>query len=479
MSKENQVLNSSPETNEFAVKKITPLFWKYSIFGLAGLSFQAISVIADGIFVGTTQGTMGLATIGIVASLWTVTLSLTALLGIGGSTLIAARLGEGDREGARQAYAASTIFTFSFSLVLTILSYLYMEPILMFLGATENILPHAVAYATPYILATPFCITGGALYYYCRAMGKPFASALSYILPAIIATIAEYIALFVLGLGMEGSAISWIICVGLAFPLVFYLQFSKNGYKIKFSDFKLNFMDIWTAMKIGFAPFISQLSVILTTVVINRQIIAYSGGELGIACYATINAYIIYIVMLLCNSLISGLLPIASFNFGLERYDRVHELLKKASIQSTLGLTVLLALIFLFAKPIVAFFVGADVDLIEPTITMMQHCLPLYTFGLLSLIISGYFQAVERNGIAIFTGLSKVIISTPLLFLFPLFLDYNGIWYAQPVADGAIFVLSVILIIRELKRLKKMEKESPHLPVKEVLNKDIGNSVIQ
>ena len=452
--------NTLAENNEFAVKNITPLFWKYSLFGLAGLILQACSVIADGIFVGNSQGAIGLATIGIIASLWTVTLSLTALFGIGGATIIAARLGEGDREGARQAYASSTIFTFLFSLVLTIIAMLNMESILTFLGATKEILPHAVDYSTPYFLATPFCITGGALYYFCRAMGKPFAAAISYIVPAIIATVVEYICLFILGFGMEGSSLSWIICVGLAFPLVFYLQFTKDGYKIKLSDFKLRFHDIWTGVKIGFAPFISQLSVILTTVVINRQIINYGGGELGIAAFATINAYVIYIVMLLCNSLISGLLPIASFNYGLGRYDRVHELLKKASVQSTLGLTALLVLIFIFAKPIVGFFVGADVDLIVPTISIMKTALPLYTLGLLSLIVSGYFQALEINGVAILTGMAKVIVSTPLLFIFPKIFSYDGIWYAQPIADGIIFIISVVLIIRELKRLNQLEYKS-------------------
>lgn len=460
MSKENE-LNitdlQNTENHEFGTKKITPLFWKYSIFALVGLSAQAVSVICDGIFVGATQGAIGLAAIGIVASLWTVTLALTALFGIGGSTLISLRLGEGDREGARSAYATSTIFTFLFSLVLTAVSYANMEPLLRFLGATDEILPHAVDYASIYILATPFCITGGALYYFCRAFGKPFPAAVSYIVPAIIATIAEYICLYKLKWGMEGSSVSWIICVGLAFPLVFYLQFSKDGYKIRLKDFKINFRDVWTGVQIGFAPFISQLCVILTTVVINRQIINYGGGELGIACYAMINAYIIYIIMLLCNSIISALLPITSYNYGLERYDRVRELLRKATAQATVVLTAMLIVIFIFARPIVAFFAGPDTDLIEPTVVMMYKCLPFYTLGLLTLIVSGYFQALERNGIAIVTGLAKVIVSTPLLFIFPMFMDYDGIWYAQPVADAVIFIFSIYLIRRESKSLKAAE----------------------
>lgn len=452
------------ETKEFAKKKITPLFWKYSLLALAGLIAQAISVIADGFFVGNGLGTIGLATIGIVASLWTVIIALGALFGIGGSTIIANKLGENDTEGAREAYATMTIFTFLFSLVLSIIALLNMENILVFLGATKDILPHAVDYTLPYFLAAPFSITGTALYYYTRAMGKPFASAVAYILPAVIATITEYLLIFKLGTGIAGSAASWIICVASAFFLLPYTQFVQGGLKLRLSDFKLNFKIIGSGLKIGFAPFLIELSVILTTVVVNRQIINYGGSELEIASFATVNAYIVYIIMLLCNALISGLLPIASFNYGMKAYSRVKELLKKASVQSVAVLTLLLIVIFIFARPIVSFFAGADVELIDPTIAIIKDFLPLYTLGLLALITSGYYQAIEKVTPALVSALCRIAFSTPLLFLLPTFLGIKGIWYAQPVADAMAFILCAVLIIKEIRHLDSLEKQQLQNP---------------
>lgn len=449
------------DTDEFAVKKITPLFWKYSLFGLAGLIMQACSVIADGFFVGNGVGAIGLATIGIIASMWTVVVALMALFGIGGATIIANKIGEGDIEGARDAYAAITIFTFFLSLLISILSLLNVESILYFLGATDDIIPYAKDYAIPYFIGLPFCVTGGAVYYYPRALGKPLASTLAYVVPAIVATITEYILIFKFDFGMKGSALSWVICVGAAFLLIFYLQFTKGGFKIKLSDFKIKFNYVWNAIQIGFAIFTIELSVLLTTVIINRQIINYGGSELEIAAYGMVNAYIVYIILLLCNSLISGLLPIASFNEGKKNYGRLKELVKKATVQSVIALTALLIVIFIFAEPIVAFFAGPDVDLIQPTIDIMKVYLPLYTLGCLALLVSGYYQALERNGIAIFSGLMRVVIfATPLLFILPAVVGFNGIWFAQPVADGLAFIVSIILIRREMKSLSKLEKES-------------------
>lgn len=455
LEKENITLTAAER--EFATGKITPLFWKYSLLALIGLIAQAISVIADGFFVGNSQGTLGLATISIVSSIWTVILALGALFAIGGSTLISNKLGEGDQEGAREAYASITIFTFLLSIVLTIFCVLYMDEILIFLGATEEILPHARDYVTPYFLAMPVTIPATAVYYYARAAGKPVAGAISYIAPAIIATILEYIFLMKMDMGMEGSAWSWVICVGAAAFLVPYLQLTKNGLKIHWKDFRLNFSHIGSAVKIGFAPFLIQLSVMLTTVIVNRQIVNYGHGELEIAAFGTINAYVLYIFMLLVNALISGLLPIASFNYGKKDFLRVKELLKKSTLQSVLSLTALLIAIFIFEKPIVAFFVGGDTALIDPTISIMLRFLPLSSLGALALIISGYFQAIESISRAMVSALCRVAFSIPLLFLLPALLGYQGIWYAQPAADGLAFALCLVMVFRECRQLDRLQ----------------------
>lgn len=454
---ENENIALETAENEFATGKITPLFWKYSLLALIGLIAQAISVIADGFFVGNSQGTLGLATISIVSSIWTVILALGGLFAIGGSTLISNKLGEGDPEGAREAYASVTIFTFLLSIVLTVLCVLFMDQILIFLGATEEILPYAKDYVLPYFLAIPVTIPGTAVYYFARAAGKPIAGAVSYIAPAIVATILEYIFLLKMDMGMEGSAYSWVICVGAAALLVPYLQFAKNGLKIHLSDFKMNFTHVGNSVKIGFAPFLIQLCVMLNTVVVNRQIVNYGHGELEIAAFGTINAYVLYIFTLLVNALISGLLPIASFNYGKKDFPRVKEVLKKSTIQSVLSLTALLTAIFIFAKPIVAFFVGADVALIDPTISIMLRFLPLSSLGALALIVSGYFQAIESIPRAMVSALCRVAFSVPLLFLLPALFGYQGIWYAQPLADGLAFVLCLGMVFKECRNLDRLQ----------------------
>lgn len=146
--------------NEFGTKNITPLFWKYSLFAFAGLLLPSASVIADGIFVGNGIGAIGLATIGVINPFWVTTVAIIALLNA--------------------------------------------EKILVFLGATPEVLPAAMDYAVPFLTGLPFSITGSVSYYFARVDGQPLPAALGYMLPAIIAIVLEFLMISKWGFGMRG-----------------------------------------------------------------------------------------------------------------------------------------------------------------------------------------------------------------------------------------------------------------------------------
>lgn len=454
----NETMNVSGEASEFGTRKMTPLFWKYSIFALAGLMFQAASVVADGLFVGQGVGPMGLATIGIIAPLWTMNVALFGLFGIGAATITATKLGEGDEEGARKAYGSILSFSFLVGVLLIIVFLSRMESILLFLGATPDILPYAKQYAYPYILGAPICITGSISYYIARVDEKPKAAAVAYIAPAIIAIALEYLLVMKMDWGMTGSAVSWVVCVGLALLLVPYMQVASTKMKLKASDLKIDFKVVWTALKIGFAFFAIQICTTVTTILINNLIITYGGSELEIAAFAILNAYIMYIVMLVTTSFIMGLQPIASFNTGTKDFRRVAQLIKVALTHSTATLIGVTIVVFLFAEQIITFFVGPDPVIVGTTAAIMKVYMMLFALGNVSQITAGYYMAVEKNGLAILNGISRIIIfAVPLLMIIPRIYGLDGIWMAQPGADLLSAVLAVILVSREYKNLMKKD----------------------
>lgn len=457
---ENSLKNSeNTYVSEFGTKKISSLFWKYSMFGLFGLAFQGISAIFNGIFVGNGIGPLGLATISIIVPFWLTTVGLFGLFAIGGSTLAAIKLGEGDPAGARKVYGSVIMFSIYFSIILAIVVLLNLEAILIFLGATPEVLPMAKAYTIPFMIGNPFAIVGTTTYYFTRAAERPVAAALCYNIPAIAVIFIEYVCIFKLGMGMEAPGTLWPIAVGSSSLLLIYLQFSKTPFKLTVSDFKVDLSIVKECAKIGFVMFIIQVASMVATIIINNLLIKYGGNELHLAAFGIINAYMAYILMVFSNAFITGIQPIASFNIGARKYKRVAELVRIGIIQSFIVIGVIWAIEFIFAEQVVSTFVGPVPPLVEVTKSAMLIYLSLFAIGNISSIISGYFAAVQRNGLAILNGIARIIIfAVPFLFILPNIFGLNGIWMAQPVADLLSFAVAMICIVKEYKRLINMEE---------------------
>jgi len=444
--------------SEFESKSITRLFWKYSLFALAGMTLQMCSTVADGFFVGNGIGPVGMGAIGIIVPFWIVAVSFFNLFGVGGSILAAIKLGNGDKEGARAVYGSTIVFSFLFAIIVAGIVLLNIDGILVSLGATPEILPSAKAYAVPYLIGIPFCVVGTVAYYFTRLAERPLAAAIGYMGPAIISIIVEYILIFKLHIGMAGSAIPWIICVGMSVLLIPYLQIVDPLFKLNASDFKIKFSLVSEGCKIGFALFIVNIATIFSTIIINNLIAKYGDPSLYIPVFAIINAYLAYILMLVTVSFIQGIQPIVSYNYGAKLFSRVRELIKVGIVQSSIFIILVMAIVFIFPTQIVTFFIGPVPPLVDATVATMKIFLILYAFGNVSQIVSGYFMAVEKNGLAILNGIARIIIfAVPLLFILPNFFGLNGIWMAQPGADTLSFILALVCILGEYKKLKAME----------------------
>lgn len=454
---------------EFGKKSITGLFWKYSLFALAGLAIQGVAAIADGFFVGNGVGAIGLETVSVILPLATATIAIYLLFGIGSSTIAAIKLGNGDVEGAREVYGSVIVFALFFSVAIAVIVLLNMDAILTCFGANADVLPTARTWGITFMLGFPLYIVGNIAYSFTRLAERPFAASLSIIGGSVVGMVSEYFIIYVLKLGMAGSAFSYVVAIGATVFLVPYLQLSSTPFKIKASDFKINFKIIKETFQTGSAIFFAQIATIVSTVIINNLILVYGIPKLDLAAFGIINAYIAYVLTLLTTAFVTGIQPIASYNLGAKLYLRVSTLVKVGIAQSTAVIIAIMVIVFTFASPIISFFAGPDPALVTATKAAMKIYLLLYALGNVSQIISGYYMAVEKNGLAILNGLARVIIfAVPLLLILPHYFGLEGVWMAQPGADTLSFILALVCIWGESKSLKKMDSaklQEPSLSV--------------
>lgn len=453
---DNELLNN--EERKLGTQKIRPLFFAYTASAVFGMGMQMVMNIADGFFVGNGVGATGLGTISVVFPFWIIAIALGTMIGVGSSTLVGIKLGQGNKEEARSIVGQSFWYSNILTIIITVLTFIFLDRILMLFGAHGEILDSARSYTQVFMLGFPLYVTGLLLFYLIRIDEKPVLGLLIQMIPAGIALIVEYFLIFRFKMGINGSAIgAWIITMGSWYLLVLHFIFGKTDLKIKLKDIKVSFKNVKEINKIGFAGFIIQVAPTFVTIAINNLIGQY-GSESDFAVYGVINAYILYILISLTNSFGFGLLPIASYNYGAKNYGRVRDVLK-ISMKYTIGfLAVCLVLIMVFANQILGFFIGPVPELIEATRSAMSKFIILFPLGAMTLLIATYFQAVEKNGKAVVNSLTRnVVFILPLLFILPKFMGMNGIWISQPIADALAFLVAAYYLIREIRDLSKQD----------------------
>ena len=446
--------------SEFLSTSMPKLFWKYALLALVGVMFSCLAVILDGFFMGNGVGPMALAAIAVAVTMMYFGLGLSQMLGIGASTLAGIKLGDGDEDGARDVYGTSIVFTIIITVIISVLCLVFMKPLLYFLGATDEVYPYAADYARVFFIMFPVSMLGQVAYYFCRLAERPKAAAVFFVAGGLGAILVEYILVFKLHFGTAASAWDFVIGIAATVFLIPYLQMTKNKFKLTKSNLKLNFGYVIEMIKIGFPMFLFNLCPLITTVIINNQIIAQGGNDLHLAAFGIFNAYVVYVMNAMASAFTVGLQPIASVNYGAKAFNRVRSLIKVSIPQSFIVLLVVQICVLIFAKPIVAFFAGGAGELTDITTSAMRINILLFAFGSVATLVGGYYIGIEKNGLAILNSTTRVLIfAVPLLFILPSIMGLTGVWAAQPFADACACVLAVICIVHEYRQLGKKDNE--------------------
>lgn len=444
------------QESEFVTKAIPGLFAKYFGLTFIGMLAQGIMVMLEGIFIGNGLGTVGLAVVGFLMPLEYFQLAFHGCFGIGISTLCAEKLGQGKKEEARKIYAQGMWFALIMILVIVALIEIFAPQVAAFVGCTPDLMDVTVQGIRVFVIFWPFSMTGQIAGYMARVAEKPKVASVCITLAAVIAIIWLWLSIYVFGIGLPvGMAVYYGISIGLFALIIPFLQ-KGSLFVMKTSDVKIDFKNVVNIFKIGFPYLLVQGSTSIFGVVVNNLL----GNELGIAAYAVINGYIIYMLMMIQQSATQGMQPIVSYNLGAKMFDRVKKTLNVSIIGNMGAVYVLGILCIVFNRQVSTLLCGSDAALIEEVMRYnVMFCL-LSGIGFTADMVSGYFQAVERVGFATILGLSRYIIfGIPFMYIFKAVIGESGVWYGQGASYVAAFILTMIFVVIEHKRLSKKMSE--------------------
>lgn len=456
-------------SNPLGSRPIRGMLWSFALPGILSQLVNALYNIVDQIFVGWGIDELGIAATTIAFPLATITTALSVLYGSGGASRFSILLGEGKPEEARRTMGNAIALMLLTGAAVAMLAFLFLEPLLYAFGATELILPYAMPYARILCLGIPFGICGTGLAFFIRADGSPRYSSAVLMAGAFFNIIFDPIFLFVLDMGIGGIALATTLGQLLVnvLALLYILRRCKN-VKLKRSDLALRPRIIGAICALGAAAFTTHLLATVVQIISANTMRYYGafsiyGSEIPIAAAGAVSK--VMIVFMSCVIGISlGCQPLYGFNYGAKKYDRVKETYLLALRYGTTMAVIAFLCIQLFPRQILAIFGSDDAMFYEFATRYIRIYLFMTFANALQPITSTFFTSIGRANLGFWMAVIRQgLLLIPLLLVLPRLFGLDGMLLAGPIADGIAAVIVVLLAIRTLKRLTKMQADAADL----------------
>lgn len=447
---------------ELGNEPVGKLLIRQAVPASIGILVMSLNVLVDSIFVGNWIGSIAIAAINVVLPVSFFIGALGMAIGIGGSSIISRALGANDKEKALKTFGNQIALTLMVTVVMVVLGLYYTDSLIPAFGGKGEIFDLAKVYYTIVLYGVPFlalCMMGNTVI---RAEGKPRFAMNAMIIPSVGNLLMDYLFIYVFDWGMAGAAwattIGYVLC--LAYILYFFLS-ENSELDINWSHFGLNLPIIKEIGALGFVTLARQAVVSVIYLLMNN-ILFNLGGEAMVAVYAIIGRMLMFALFPVFG-VTQGFLPIAGFNYGAGKYQRVREsittAIKYAAILATavfIGLMIFpaeIAGLFLSSRPdISAKELAMNTFVLEHTPAAMRWVFAAAPIIALQLIGAAYFQAIGKAVPALLLTLSRQgFFFIPLILILPNYLGELGVWISFPIADLLATLVTGYFLRQEMK----------------------------
>ncbi len=419
----------------------------FSIPLLIGNIFQQFYNVADIIIVGRTLGMNALAAVGAVSPLFFLIMFIIVGLTNGFSVITGQRFGAKDYDGVRRSVTMSTILSFAFTLIFTLVCAIFMHQILFLMNVPADIYKDAYYYIQIVVLGLCVANFYNLLASIIRALGDSMTPLYCLIIASILNIILALVFILNFHLGVPGSALALILSQGFSgllcvwyvkkhFPI---LHLKKQDWIFdwkKDKDFALEHLKVGAPMAVQFA--ILGLSILIIQSVCNSfgaNVIAAFTAALRIEQIATL-------------PMISFGVALASFvaqNFGAGCFSRIRYGVKRASLINV-GLSIFMAFIMhFFGGDLVRIFIGSGNEAVVKIAHDYLFISSLFYFFLAQIFIyRNALQGLGRAVIPMLASVGELLMRSFAAVFLAVKIGYFGVFYAGPIAwVAASLVLAI------------------------------------
>ena len=434
-------------------ERMLPLVFKMALPAVAAQFVNLLYSIVDRIYIGHIPGigTDALAGVGVTTSLIILISSFSAIVGGGGAPLAAIALGQGDRVRAGKILGNGFVLLILFTLLTSVIAYTFMEPILLFTGASENTLEYAVDYLSIYLLGTIFVEISTGLNSFINAQGRPAIAMFSVLIGALLNIILDPIFIFWFDMGVKGAALATVLSQACSAVWVVSFLFSRRAsLPLEKRYMGLDRKIILSIFALGVSPFIMASTESLVGFVLNSSLKEF--GDIYISALTILQSSMQFASVPL-TGFAQGFVPIISYNFGHGDKQRVKACFRIVLVTMFSFNLILMLFMILFPSTVASAFTS-DARLIETVRWTMPVFLGGMTIFGLQRACQNMFVALGQARISIFIALlRKAILLIPLALILPNFMGVTGVYAAEAISDATAAICCTLLFFGQFPKI--------------------------
>lgn len=414
--------------------------------------------VADAYFV-SKLGTSATGAIGIVFSLMAVIQAIGFTVGMGAGSAISRLLGKREEAQAQKIASSALFISLVLGTLLSLLGLRFLKKLMLLLGASETMLPYAMDYAGYILYVAPVTCAAFVLNNLLRAEGKTKPAMVGIVAGGLLNIGLDPLFIFFFERGVEGAAIATAISQVVSFLILLFFYIRKKTI-IRFSFRKIakEFAVYKAFLKDGMPSLFRQGLASMATIALNH--VAAAQGDAAVAAMSIVGKLFMVVYCILIG-FGQGYQPIAGYNYGAKKYDRVKSAFRFTVWIGSVGMTLLGIGLYVITPWLIRKFVPNDVKVTEIGVAALRMQSVVMPFTALGVACNMTFQAIGKPVIATFLAACRQgVFFLPFIWLFPGFFGIWGMEFAQPAADVATFLVCIPFVFYFLRRMhNKIEKK--------------------
>lgn len=426
---------------------------QYALPAMVAMTASSLYNIIDRAFIGQVVGPEAIAGLGITFPLMNLSGAFGAAVGVGASTCISVKLGQKDYKAAEHLLGNTVTLNLIVGLLFMAVCFVFLNPILRFFGASDVTLPYAREFMEVILAGNMITHMYFGMNAVLRAAGKP-----RHAMYAVLFTVAMNIALVIAFVwwfrwGIRGAALATVTSQSMALCWQLWIFSDKKELlHLRRGIYRLKADLVKNIISIGISPFLMNATACVVVIFMNNQFVRY-GGDMAVGAYSIANSIAMVFFMFVIG-VNQGMQPIAGYNYGAMKYDRMMRVLWLAIAVATGILLLGWGLSMLFPRQLARIFT-TDKTLIDMASRGIKLNMLVFYVVAGQAVITNFFQCIGKVKISIFLSLTRqLILLIPMAYILPLFLGLDGVWYSMAASDLGSALMTWPILFAFLKKFK-------------------------